>query len=217
MSKIVVIPEFNFQDLIYQIVEFYRKHLDEAIILITTNRLKEVGALNDFSKNVFVVYSQPGLKNAYKTAYKFNALNYNKDIMIINEHDVIPNVNALYSCLHIFENPPIDDVASVSCNYSFNGEYCYPSSPNWFKDKPIISRPDVGKIARIGNQGVPFGFSIWKAKLFENIGDPIFPDTWKLDYHFGSYVHNELGMWHLRLLDYSVEHFNGGVKSWKKE
>lgn len=217
MKKLVIIPEFNFTELLVEIVSFYRKHLEEAQIIITTQQLDKFHFLKEFTKNVHIVYVQPGLKYAYKRAYMLNKLNFGCELFIINEHDIIPNTNALYACLHIMEDPPIDDVGSVSCNYKWNDNYCYPYSPNWFKDKPIIERNDVGRIVRVGAQGVPFSFSIWRSHLFENIDDPIFPDTWKLDYHFGNHVYTEKGFWHLRLLDYHVEHYEKGVNSWKEK
>ena len=217
LTKLVVIPVCNFWDLIPSIITFYRRHLDEAKILIVNDcRRKSVDV--SMWKNVEVVKSSynKGLKGSLQTAYDYDIANVGSDVMIINEHDVIVNEITLYASLHLFENPVFSDFASVSPVYMHDKKMCYPSHPNWYKDKPQVSRADIGRIAKVMSQGVPFGFSLWRPNVFKDVVSKKFPNTWKLDYKFGKYVYEELGLCHMRMLDYYVEHFNEGVNSWKK-
>lgn len=218
MKSLVVIPVFNFWGLVPKLISFYSRHHKEAEILIINDGTVNKSINVKMWKNAQVYMSRYScnLKGALQTAYEINNEQYGCDTFIINEHDVIPNAHALQASLFIHNDPPINNHASVSAIYKWDGKMCYPSHPNWFKDQPQMNYLQTGRIAIVGKQGIPFGFSIWKSGYFKNIIDKRFPNVWKLDHKFGEYVVVDCGASHIRLLDYHVEHFNKGVNSWKK-
>lgn len=220
MSKLVVIPVCDFIELLPKIIQFYTKHLSEAQIFIVDDCKKEnIKHFQEIWRNIIIhdnQFPQLALKGSLFSAYLMNQSTFKKDIIIINEHDVIPDEHALYAMLHIFEDAPVENYASVSCVYRDGEKLCYPSHKNWFKDKPQLHVNGIGRIALVQTQGIPFGFSIWKAELFKDIDLPYLPDIWKLDYLFGKYIWQRFGLYHMRLLDYSVQHYKKGVRSWEK-
>ena len=222
MNKLVVIPAY--QQNVNNIVDFYIKHLDEADIIVFDD-YEKVFKFYRFGEceSVHSYENERQLKGVFSIVYdRFFVSHIFYDCVIINEHDVKPNESSLYACLDVFEKmaeAPLNEakLASVSCVYQWNGFHCYPSHTNWWKDKKFIREQlnHVGDVRRIGSQGVPFGFSVWnpEALVFSKMDE--LPNIWKLDSKAGEFL-NQQGYYHLRLLDYKVQHINGGVNSWKK-
>lgn len=201
MNKLVIIPVYKFHLLVNDIRKFYEENLDEADIIVIDD---SAGCLG-LKASIILGHTQSEIKN-----------NKEYDLIIINEHDVIPNESALYACLEVFtktiENK---DVASVSTIYKHNNKDCYPSHVDWYNGITVMDDHLFGEVKYVGLQGIPFGFSLWKPKALKLIENIKLPDTWKLDSEFGKLL-GDKGYHHLRLIDYQVEHYNKGVRSWKK-
>ena len=211
MNKVVIIPVYGFVDYVTPLINFYKDNLEEAKIMIINS--KGDGSCKEF-KDVSIIDngSKITLKNAIKTGCQF-AVDNQADMVIINEHDVMPSVDALYASLHAFQEYYYEVYASVSCIYRWDGRPCYPTHPNWFLDQPRWEENGLGRVSAVAGQGVPFGFSLWKTEVIANVDREELPDVWKLDYQFGKMCFEEFGWKHLRLLDYYVEHHKMGVKS----
>jgi len=221
-NPLVIIP--SYKQSVNNIVDFYLEYLDEALIINFDDFKKQANCYADGKMTCSYNYQNDNeLKGVLALAHtEWIASEKKYDYIVINEHDVIPNERSLYACIDIFQkmikNPSMQPkLASVSCVYRWNGFHCYPSHTNWWNDKFFI-RPEVehvGDVRQIYSQGVPFGFSIWnpEALVFSKMEE--LPKTWKLDSKSGEFLHAQ-GFSHLRLLDYSVQHINRGVNSWKK-
>ena len=223
MNKLVIIPVCNFFDCFNQIIAFYDEHLDEANIVIiddsTDSRMMIIHNITGKYNLITLRNNKKGyLSNAFLQGIEYAEKRFDKqyDLIITNEHDVVPNVETLYACLSAFENKEImRDIASVSTIYKWKGQDCYPTHPHWYNGWTILNVPGVGECKVIGAQGVPFGFTLWKPQVLKLLNNKTLPPIWKLDSHFGQVVYDK-GYHHIRLIDYFVEHYNGGVKSWKK-
>jgi len=219
MNKLVIIPICDFFDCIYTIVSFYLKNLDEADIIIVTDGVRDntEWLQGSIQKNCIIIRnSKPGnLRNAIYSAYKYMQKSRSYDLVITNEHDVIPNEDSLYACLHVFEDKKaMRGMASVSTVYKWNGKDCYPSHPNWYNGWTVLNGYGVGECKIAAAQGIPFGFALWKPEIIDLLNNKDLPLIWKLDSRFGELVYSK-GYHHIRLVDYYVEHYKQGVKSWK--
>lgn len=221
MNTLVIIPVCNFYELLNKIIDFYTINLDEADIIIVDD--SNSSALSSFVLNtrrkiLMTLNTKHGyLGQAFLDGLFVAETEYNKkyDLVITNEHDVIPNVEALYACLHIFRSVnERKEVASVSTIYKYNNFMCYPSHPNWNKGITIFKDNLCGEVKYVGRQGVPFGFTLWKRIVFDEFDLSKLPPIWKLDSAFGRLL-EEKGYHHLRLIDFYVEHYKRGIKSWK--
>jgi hypothetical protein len=221
MNKLVIITVCDFFECIYQIVSFYRKELDEADIIIVDDSKRNPLYLLTHQKELkctLIQNSNSGdLRNAFISALQIMESVYNKkyDLIITNEHDIIPNVKTLYACLHIFiNNFLMRDIASVSTIYKWNDIDCYPTNPDWYNGWTILNTDEVGECKVVGIPGVPFGFSLWKPNIIQLLNNEKLPMLLHLDSEFGKLIYSK-GYHHIRLVDYYVEHYKRGVKSWK--
>lgn len=221
MNKLVIIPVHEFADMLKRIVEFYKQHLEECDIVIINDSkvLKKcyIGALVDTKAKVINSKSNRNLAGNILQAFDFAKESFGKeyDLIITNEHDVMPTVDALYACLSVFENKKVfNGFASVSTLYKWNNEICYPTSKDWLNGWSIQNIPLVGDARVIGKQGVPFGFALWKPEAINQIREMSFDGVLYADTKFGEFLYKR-GYHHIRLINYHVEHFNKGVKSWR--
>lgn len=221
MNKLVIIPVCNFFDCIDEIIGLYNDWLEEAHIIVVDDSTDGKQFINSRIDDKRILYirnhKQGDLRNAFFSGLNFseNFWKIKYDLVITNEHDVIPKLNALYACLSVFENTKLmRDVASVSTIYKWQDKDCYPSHPHWYNGWTISNVPGVGECKVLGAQGIPFGFALWRPEIIKMLNDDSLPLLWKLDSKFGELVYSK-GYKHIRLIDYFVEHYNGGIKSWK--
>ena len=212
MRTLVIVPIYNYFELVNKIVSFYNHSLDEADVLIV-NDGKIIPNLIYDNHDYSYANNPPDFHGDLRYIYSHYYDESEYDCIIINEHDVLPNEQSLYACMDTFEN--CDQwCASVSCMYNWRGIPCYPGNPNWLLEEPYIKN-HCGVISRVNKMGVPFAFSLWKPHALKLINDNQLPKLWKLDSAFGIILNNA-GYYHLRLKDYYVEHAQGGIKSWHK-
>lgn len=210
----VIIPVFGFKGVLPDILSLYKEYLDEAQVLVVND--KPGTFLHMFANNhaIFLNNEVNGdLKYTYSHYLKYTE---SCDYVITNEHDVVPTSAALYACISAYQQlSEVMKIASVSCVYRWNGKECYPSHPNWHKDKRFDIGPEYGRATLVGAQGVPFGFAVWSPEALALIDNDRLPKVWKLDSEFGVLL-NEAGYHHVRLLDYTAYHYDCGINSWKQ-
>lgn len=131
--------------------------------------------------------------------------------VLVCEHDIIPDRMAFLAMHEVLENSG-DDICCCSCFYKWDGKMCYPSRWQWSKDPSrLISNQEVFEVQ---DDGVPFGFSLWKTSDLLQLKEIEYHKVVGLDSAFGKYM-KEQGKKFLRVPG-DVEHLNGGVKSWKR-
>lgn len=213
MTAKVIIPVYGFTGLLPAIMKFYKDNLEEALVFVVNDDPKM--SLSGFSDENAIISNNMIRGDLRHTFHHYTEYTETTDIVITNEHDVMPKLDALYAGLTVFEQMRREmKLASVSCMYFWNDVLCYPSHPNWYKDEKIDIGEKFGRAAILGAQGVPFGFTIWDSKALSLIDNTSLPKIWKLDSAFGVLL-NGHGYNHIRLIDYNVEHYNKGVNSWK--
>lgn len=209
----VIVPVFGFTEALSDIIEFYLKCLPSAKVIIVNTG--ERGSLELYKRYPVHIYdSRYG--SSLKGAWMYHCDDEEAyDLVITNEHDVVPSPSALKAAIEAYRLYCTEfDVASVSCVYACDGEVCYPTNPAWFIGEKLLDFPHIGSVGKVGKEGVPFGFGVWAADVFDLIATEGLPPTVYLDSRFGALLHS-LGYVCLRLLEHRVEHRHRGVKSWR--
>ena len=222
MNTLVIIPVCNFIELLNTIITFYAVNLNEADIVVVDDgdKLAITPFFIDVKKEIAItVNTRHGyLSQAYLDGMFVAENHFGKkyDLVITNEHDVVPTLKSLYACLEVFNRSLcVENVASVSTIYKWNHNDCYPTHPHWYNGTTLYEDKLCGEVKFVGMQGVPFGFTLWKEKALKLLSPNELPPIWKLDSEFGKFLFNK-GYHHLRLTDFFVLHHNKGVKSWKE-
>jgi len=128
--------------------------------------------------------------------------------VMIWETDAVPNRETLKAMLAVYrEEKGSGKLASVSPMYKWQGRWCYPTHAHWHTDPLYKKHPSWGEITRV--HAVPFLFSVWTPAILQYINRKEFRPLVHLDSDFGQFVTGK-GMTHLRLKDYSVDHYGGG-------
>jgi hypothetical protein len=128
--------------------------------------------------------------------------------VMIWETDAVPNRETLKAMLSVYsEEKGTGKLASVSPMYKWQGRWCYPTHKHWHTDPLYKKHPSWGEISRV--HAVPFLFSVWVPAALGYINRQEFRPLVHLDSDFGQFV-TDKGMNHLRLKDYSVDHWGGG-------
>jgi len=216
MTAKVIIPVFHFTKILEKIIAFYREHLDDAIIIIMNDGVEHT---LDYLNNDNVIVIDNIIHNDLSWAFLYadsNGITDSTDVIITNEHDVMPSAEALYAGLEVYLHMRhMMNVASVSFIYQWKGVNCYPTHEAWItKYDSLVDDSAYGTISIVGSQGVPFGCAIWNPDAFKHLSTEGLPTVKSLDSQFGALLY-ALGYTQLRMLNYTVEHYNGGVKSWR--
>ena len=127
-------------------------------------------------------------------------------------YDAVPNIKCFLGMLNLYFEEVDNQVGSVTPMYKWKGEYCYPTHSHWHRDPTYKKHNQLGPINNVGGCGVPFLYSLWRPNLIEYINRPNFKTLIHLDRDFGNHIH-KLGYKHLRMTNYSVDHYGGGRKS----
>ena len=233
MKITVITSTYNYLDNISFISkwiynEFKKLGIEYTFILYNDNEnnkdAKEFNLLEKH-KDVIIIHTNKNsadLRIPYKRA-ALNAINKNHDAILIIESDALPNDTTFENMLEVFKNPFRTPLASVSPMYAWNNKYCYPTHEHWKTDGLNVKNgrliyKNIGIVTDVGAPGVPFVFTLWTPEsliqIDYNMSVPI--KMYQLDGTFGKYMHDK-GYHHLRLIDNSVEHINGGQKSWRNK
>lgn len=208
------------------IVEEFRK-LDIKYDVIVYNdnennvNLKSFKLISNYKnfKIIHVSKNTADLRIPYKMASQ-NAITKNHDAVLIIEADAIPDSEAFEKMLEVYLHPFKKPLASVSPMYTWNKQHCYPTNTHWLTDGLNIPGGrakcrGAGTVADVGEPGVPFVFSLWNPEALDMIHNGL-PTIVSLDQQLGKLLH-EKGYHHLRVLEASIEHVDGGKRSWKNK
>ena len=173
---------------------------------------KIISQYSDF-EIIHVVKNTCDLKIPLKIASNY-AIENNHDAVLVLESDAVPNIETFKKMLEVYNDPILKPLASVSPIYKWKNQICYPSNKRWFDVHDSLKHiyNSAGTVVDVGLPGVPFLFSLWKPDILNMINDDM-PNMVGLDSYFGKKI-AEKGYHHLRLLNYHVEHINGGKRSW---
>ena len=220
MKIACIIPTYNFLEGVKRIShwisnEYHFLASEQKIVIV--NDGSDPKYSRDFERlnkleNFRVVPSQgkQSLKHSILTGYEA-VKDWKPDIINIIETDALPQTATLQAMIRVYREAK-GNVGSVSPVYTWNGQNCYPTHKHWFSDTPAREHFSTGTVRDVGGCGVPFLFSIWKPELFELMRDEKLPHLAHLDSEFGKKVH-DAGYRHLRVTNYTIEHWKGGRQS----
>lgn len=224
LDILTIIPVHNFIEGLYKITEWINSEyptLFNSYKVIIVNDNSDPRYLKDFKKiilsNKHFIYKEIEKNKQKDLQYSLNFANsYQTQLINIIETDAIPNTKVFMNMIKTYSFIK-DGIASVSPMYTWENRYCYPTHSHWKTDGLNIKGgrfkiDGIGEIAKVGEAGVPFLFSIWNPVAFKHINNEKFRKFLNLDSDFGKYVHS-LGFHHYRLLENNIEHYKKGKAS----
>ena len=231
MKITVIIPAYNYLEGVRHLVDWYTKTLPkhvsdyQIIVYNDCSDEKHITDFNEISKTqkVIIIHGKPSNHGNLQIPYAVaahSALSNSHDAVLISETDALPTEDTFSKMLQVFQNPYKKPLASVSAMYTWQGNFCYPTHKHWFQDGDQMKHDGkhtylngIGIVRCVGQPGVPFLFSLWKPEILKYVKSNSFRKMVGLDSDFGKFCH-ENGYVHLRLTQCSIEHTNGGRKSW---
>lgn len=220
MKIACIIPTYNFLAGVKRIAhwissEYHFLASDHRVVVVDDGSdphyVREFNRLSKLEN--FTVLPSRGtrsLKDAILTGYDY-VKDWEPEVIHIIETDALPQTATLQAMLRVYREAR-GKVGSVSPIYTWKGNNCYPTHKHWFSDPPARENFSTGSVREPGECGVPFLFSVWKPELFELMRDDSLPHLASLDSEFGKKIH-QAGYRHLRVTNYTIEHWMGGKNS----
>jgi hypothetical protein len=220
MKIACIIPTYNFLSGVKRIshwisTEYHHLAAEHRAVVVDdhsdSSNVKEfnrISSLENFT--VLPSRGKQSLRDSILTGYD-HVKDWKPDVIHIVETDAMPQTATLQAMLRVYREAR-GNVGSVSPIYTWGGKNCYPTHKHWFSDQPAREHFSTGPVREPGACGVPFLFSIWRPELFELMRDEKLPHLGHLDSEFGRKVH-EAGYRHLRVTNYTIEHWMGGRNS----
>ena len=221
MKIACIIPAYNFVEGVKRIShwishEYHFLASDYRVVIVDdhsnsyeSEEMRKIGRLDNFT--VVTSKGERSLRKAILTGYDVITENWVPDVVNIIETDALPETATLQAMLRVYKEAR-GRVGSVSPIYTWGGKDCYPTHKHWFSDVPAKEMFSTGTVREPGACGVPFLFSIWNPETFELMRDETLPDLAQLDSEFGKKVYRA-GFRHLRVTNYTIEHWRGGRQS----
>ena len=182
-----------------------------AVLIDNCSGPQEAAELRSMAGGRWSYVHQPvpkNLKANFELGMREGRKRIDPTVVMIWETDAVPDRTTLQAMLEVYrEERGSGKLASVSPMYKWQGRWCYPTHRHWHTDPVYKKHARWGEVAKVN--AVPFLFSIWTPESLQYINRETFRPLVHLDSDFGGHLNN-MGKLHLRLKQYSVDHWGGG-------
>lgn len=182
-----------------------------AVLIDNCSSPQEAAELRSMAGGRWSYVHQPvpkNLKANFELGMREGRKRIDPTVVMIWETDAVPDRTTLQAMLEVYrEERGSGKLASVSPMYKWQGRWCYPTHRHWHTDPVHKRHPKWGEVTKV--HAVPFLCSIWTPESLQYINREAFRPLVHLDSDFGGHL-NSMGKLHLRLKQYSVDHWGGG-------